>query len=410
MVELLAPGGNIYSVSAALENGADYVYIGLNGLNMRDSAKNFSLEGLKEIVDYVHSHDCRIYLATNTILKDKDISYLESILPDLNSYEVDALIVSDLGMVEIAQGYDFELHLSVQNNISNTASLKALKKLGVIRAILSRELSLMEITEIAKNSPIETEIFVHGAMCMGISGRCFLSYGLYGESANCGKCLQPCRKEWIISSSENNDSIIYNEDILIDKAYDDSYKTIFLSPQDLTMIEHIPRLMKTNVDAFKIEGRGRAADYVATATRVFREAINSYEESKTNNTRYEYNPKWMEDLKKVFNRGYDTGFYFNQPYQTSQNNQASHIKEDIGQVVNYYNKINVAELRLWNDLKLGDEIIIQGKTTGSINHKVKSMEINGLKVKKANKGQNVAIAINKKLRKNDYVYKLIERK
>ncbi|MDR3223779.1 MAG: U32 family peptidase [Methanobrevibacter sp.] len=400
MVELLAPAGNLSSFNSALKNGADSIYVGLDGSNMRNNASNFNVKDLKNLVNVSHEHDKKLYLCTNTVMKDKDIEEFKTILPEINSYEVDALIVSDLGMVDISVENHFNVHLSVQSNVTNTKTLKILKKLGVSRVILSRELSFSEIKEIAKNSPIETEVFVHGAMCMGISGRCFLSYGLYGESANCGKCLQPCRKEWKLTI-ENG----IKEEIILAKSYDETYKTNFLSAKDLTMIEHIPELMESGVDGFKIEGRGRSPDYVATSTKVFREAIDQY---NVNQKKYKFNPQWLLDLRKVFHRGFDTGFYFNQPYEISKDNDATYRKKDIGKVVNYYNKIKVAEIQLWDDLNLFDEIIIQGNTTGSINQIVESMEINGKAIKKVEKGKNVAIAIKNKIRKNDHVYKLIK--
>ncbi|MDR1820409.1 MAG: U32 family peptidase [Methanobrevibacter sp.] len=431
MVELLAPAGNLSSFNSALKNGANSIYIGLSGSNMRDNASNFNVEDLKSLTNVLHEQSKKLYLCTNTIMKDDNIKEIETILPEINSYEVDALIVSDLGMVDICVENGLNVHISVQSNVTNLRTLKILKRLGVSRTILSRELSFDEIEKIAKYSPIETEVFVHGAMCMGISGRCFLSYGLYGESANCGKCLQPCRKEWKLSrdyksldeedikknSKENNNGhnkrdIEENdkgdiEEIILTKSYDKTYKTNFLSAKDLTMIEYIPELIKSGVEGFKIEGRGRSPDYVATATRIFREAIDQYNLSQKKNEKYEFNPKWLSELKKVFHRGFDTGFYFSQPYKISKDNVATHKKKDIGKVVNYYNKIKVGEIQLWDELSIYDEIIIQGNTTGSINQIVESMEINGKAIEKVEKGKNVAIAIKDKVRKNDHVYKLI---
>ncbi|KZX11451.1 peptidase U32 family protein [Methanobrevibacter filiformis] len=411
MVELLAPAGDFSALNSAVNNGADSVYIGLNGFNMRINATNFTINNLKKAVDIAHNNSSKLYLCTNTIMKDKDINKFKELLPAIKQYGVDALIVSDIGMVDLAISNDLEVHISVQENVSNYRTLKTLKKLGISRAVLSRELNIEEIKKIAKNSPIETEVFIHGAMCMAISGRCFLSYGLYGKSANCGDCLQPCRKQWILNEDNNqntNTRIINNEskntNFLIERSKDNSYKTHFLSPKDMAMIEHIPELLKTGVDAFKIEGRARASDYVATTTKVYREAFDSYE-----NGNYKFNPKWLDDLNNVFNRGFDTGFYFIRPYEISGSNQSPIRKKDIGQIVNYYSKIKVAELKIWDDLKLGDELLIQGQTTGSIKHKVCSMEIDNERINQVKKGNNVAIAINEKVRPNDHVYKLIEK-
>lgn len=435
MVELMSPAGNFISLRAALENGADSVYIGLADNNMRANVSNFSLENVCEAVDIAHDYSSKLYLCTNTIMKDRDIKKLKFDLELIKEYEVDALIVADIGLAELASVAGITPHMSVQENISNTHALKTLKKLGVARAILSRELNIWEIAEIASNSPIETEIFIHGAMCMAVSGRCFLSYGLYGKSANCGECLQPCRKQWSLSMAQDEGSDFYYEDdakssftletcpdndpdIEVDPISSDintsiinnnnrgavAHKTSFISPNDLSMIDYVPQLLATGVDAFKIEGRARASDYVATTTRVYREAIDSAE-----NEMFIYKDSWVEDLKKVFNRGFDTGFYFNRPYEISSENQAKYTKKDIAKVVNYYSKIKVAELQLWDDLAVGDEIMVQGKTTGSITQKIESMEIDGEFVEFAKKNQNVAVAIDKKVRPNDFVYKLIKR-
>jgi putative protease len=380
MVELLSPAGNFISLRAALENGADAVYIGLENYNMRANANNFTINDLKNVSKIVKDYSSRIYLCTNIILKDKDIKILLKQLPIFNEVEIDGIILSDISLIEEVVSSGLEAHISVQENISNSYTLKTLKKLGATRAILSRELNLEEIKKIAKDSPIETEVFIHGAMCMAISGRCFLSYGLYGRSGNCGDCLQPCRKNWTLNFKENKNDMVLNnsksenESFIISKSFDESYRTNFFSPKDMAMIEHIPELIKTGVEGFKIEGRSRSPDYVATVTNVYREAIDNY---LANPYSFKFNPKWLEKLSNVFNRGFDTGFYFNQPYEISENNQSKFIKKDIGKVVNYYNKIKVAEIKIWDDLSLGDEILIQGPTTGSINHIIKSMEING---------------------------------
>ena len=435
MVELMSPAGNFISLRAALENGADSVYIGLTDNNMRANVSNFSLEEVTEAVSIAHDYSSKLYLCTNTIMKDEDIKNLELDLEMIKEFEVDALIVSDIGLVDLACEVGINPHMSVQENVSNVQTLKTLKKLGVTRAILSRELNIWEIAEIAEHSPIETEIFIHGAMCMAVSGRCFLSYGLYGKSANCGECLQPCRKQWTLAMAQNeNSDFFYPDDegsSFILETFSDgdsvgdnnkdrdnsfsgksandqgimAHKTSFISPNDLAMIDYIPQLLVTGVDAFKIEGRARGADYVATTTRVYRDAIDMVEQEM-----FTYKDSWMEDLRKVFNRGFDTGFYFNRPYEISQENQAEYTKKDIAKVVNYYSKIKVAELQLWEDLAIGDEIMIQGKTTGSVTQIIESMEIDNEFVEFAGKNQNVAVAINEKVRANDFVYKFIKRK
>lgn len=415
MVELLAPAGNFISLSSALKNGADAVYIGLEESNMRINASNFSVDDIKEASRICREHDARLYVCANTIMKDSDIERLERQLPLIKENGADGIILSDIALIDMVLENGLEAHMSVQENTTNSYALKALENLGVKRAILSRELSLDEIKKMvsklkSEGSSIETEVFIHGAMCMAISGRCFLSYGLYGRSANCGDCLQPCRKEWTLHFDESDGDDVINlaeskdESFIISRSYDDTYRTNFFSPKDMALIEHIPELIDAGIDSFKIEGRARSPDYVATAVRVYRQAIDLYEKDREN---YEYDPQWMEDLEKVFNRGFDTGFYFDAPYETSQSNQSKYVKKDIGKVVNYYNRIKVAELKIWDDLSLGDEIMVQGPTTGSITHVIGSMQIDGKSIEKAHKGSNVAIAIDEKLRESDFVYKLV---
>ena len=417
MVELLAPAGNFISLASALKNGADAVYIGLKESNMRINASNFSVEDIGEASRMCRDYNAKLYVCANTIMKDRDIERLEKQLPLIKQNGADGIILSDIALIDMVIENGLEAHMSVQENTTNSYALKALEKLGVKRAILSRELSLDEIKKMvsrlkADGSKIQTEVFIHGAMCMAISGRCFLSYGLYGRSANCGDCLQPCRKEWTLHFEESgNDDVINlaeskDESFIISQAYDNTYRTNFFSPKDMALIEHIPELIDAGIDSFKIEGRARSPDYVATAVRVYRQAIDRYERDREN---YEYDPQWMEELEKVFNRGFDTGFYFDVPYETSESNQSRYVKKDIGKVVNYYNRIKVAELKIWDDLRLGDEIMIQGPTTGSITHVIDSMQIDGKAIEKAEKGSNVAIAIDEKLRESDFVYKLVPR-
>ena len=411
MVELLAPAGNFISLRAVLENGADAVYFGLDDYNMRANAKNFSIDDLKDVSKIASEYGAKTYLCTNVILNERLAHELNDNLEAISSSEIDGLILSDIGLIEDTASHGLEAHISVQENVTNSFTLKTLKKLGAKRAILSRELSLDEIAEISKKSPIETEIFIHGAICMAISGRCFLSYGLYGRSANCGDCLQPCRKNWTLTYEKGEDNVINFSDVederfVVTGSDDGSYRTNFFSPKDMCMIEYIPELMKSGVVSFKIEGRARSPDYGAMVTGIYREAIDSYESDPLN---YHVNEEWMDELTSVFNRGFDTNFYFSTPFKTSEDNQSKYIKKDIGQVVNYYNKVKAAEIRIWDDLKIGDKIIIQGQTTGSVTHTIDSMQIEGKSVDNVKKGVNVAIAIPTKVRENDFVYKLVER-
>ncbi len=392
IVELLSPARDFAALNAAIKNGADSVYVGIEGCNMRANVSNFTLENLKDAVKQCHDADKKIYVCTNTIMKNNDIDYFKEILPVIHSYDADALIISDLGALKIARKENIDVHMSVQTNISNFEALHLLEELDVKRVVLSRELSLEEIKGIVEKTNLEIETFIHGAMCVAVSGRCFLSSSLYGKSANCGECLQPCRKRWkLISQDFDEFELVQNED-----------ESHILSPKDLCMIKNIPELIDSGINAFKIEGRARAADYVATVTRVYREAIDKYESGN-----WEFDERWMNELRGVFNRGFDTEFYFQTPYKTSAYNEAVYTKKDIGSVINYYKNVSAAEIRLWEDLKIGDEIIIQGNKTGSFFQKVESMQIRGKEIQKAKKGQNVGLFVKEKVRPNDLVYKRI---
>ena len=403
MVELLSPARDFAALNSAVKNGADSVYIGMEGCNMRAHAANFKLEDLKRAADICHETDVKLYICTNTIMKEDEIEHLKMVMPIIRDSGADAVIVSDWGALKVAREHGVPVHMSVQANISNTESLQLLEELDVERAILSRELSLDDIKRIRSGTSMEIETFVHGAMCMAVSGRCFLSSHLYDKSANCGECLQPCRKRWKLLSEDGNElSMLVSEGSVPDTTH-------ILSPRDLCMVEHVPELVESGIDAFKIEGRARPADYVATVTKVYREAIDTYNSGSWDINRDERMEGWMSELSKVFNRGFDTGFYLRKPYKISGYNESTHKKQDVGEVVNYYSRVSAAEIRLWNDLEVDDEVVIQGPTTGSLIQEVESMQINGENIQKGFKGQNVAISVVDKVRANDSVYKRIKK-
>ncbi len=400
MVELLAPARDKRSVSAAINNNADSVYVGITDYNMRANVANIDLTDIKDITKQCHDNGKKVYVCTNTIVSDNQLEKYKKQLTKLEEYDVDALIISDMGMINVANKHSIPLHLSVQANITNSEALKLYKELGVTRAVLSRELSLEDIKIIKRKSPIEIETFVHGAMCVAISGRCFLSSYFYDRNANCGECLQPCRQEWVLKSTENKELILSQPE------NNDIEKSRLLSPKDMCMIEHVPELIEAGIDAFKIEGRARAPDYVSTVTKCYSEAIKLYEDGLWDESASCMVPKWKEELKSVFNRGFDTGFYFRTPKETSLDNQATYKKVDIGQVTNFYKKINVVEIKLWDTLEIGDTIIIQGNKTGSVTDKVSSMQIDGKNVQKVT-NDSVGIKLEHVVRENDHVYKKV---
>ncbi|WP_457611695.1 U32 family peptidase [Methanocaldococcus sp.] len=390
--ELLAPANDLTCLVTAFKYGADSVYCGLKEFSMRANAKNFTREELKEGVKIARDLDKKVYLCLNTVIYEDEVDKALNILDFANSIEVDAVILTDIALMEIAKDLGLKVHASVQCNITNSLLAKYYSRYAN-RIILSRELNLEQIKEIRNKVDVELEGFVHGALCVAISGRCFLSSYLFNRHANCGDCLQPCRRRWK----------------LINEHFDGTYELVcegkyLLSPKDLCMIEHIPQLMDV-LDAFKIEGRAKNADYVMRVTKVYREAIDSV----LDNTYYDKLEYFKKELSKVYNRGYDTGFYFRRKKPDFQydkeGNVSKYRKVEIGRVVNYYKKIGVAEIELWNELKVGDTILIIGKTTGCVEETVKEMQINHKFVERANKTR-VGVKLNNRVREGDKVYLL----
>ena len=264
-VELLSPAGDFASLRAAVENGADAIYFGLKQLNMRAAANNFSLADMKKVVDYCHKNKVKAYLTLNTIIYDDEIKKAEKILKEAKKAKVDAIIVWDLAIMQLCKKLKLKTHLSTQANITNSETIKFYKKLGVKRINLARELSLEQIKKL--KSDVEIEAFVHGALCVSISGRCFISQSLYSKSANRGKCLQPCRREYEIKDKETGFKL-------------DLGNNYILSPKDLCALPILDKLIKAKIGALKIEGRNRSPEYIAVTTRVYREAIDSYYNKK----------------------------------------------------------------------------------------------------------------------------------
>ncbi len=401
MVKLLSPARDLTCLKTAINYGADEVYCGLNNLNMRYTTKNFTEEELKEGVIYAHNNNKKVNLCVNTIIYENDLKKLENIFDFANSIEVDSVIVSDIGAMLLAKEYGLNIHISVQSNITNSLSAKFYSKYAK-RIILSRELSLNSVKTIKNNLKnnninIELEGFVHGALCVAVSGRCFLSSYLFNRNANCGDCLQPCRRSWKLINEHNDGSY----ELICKGKY-------LLSPKDICTIEYVPQLMDV-LDSFKIEGRGKNADYVMRTTRIYREAIDSVLNGTYNIEKVEY---FKKELLKVYNREYDTGFYFrdktnNHDFQhNKEGNLSPYTKIEIGTVLNFYKKPSVAEIKLTGNLNVGDKIIIMGNKTGCIEETVKSIQINNKNINKGEKGQNIGVKLNNIVRENDKVYLL----
>ncbi len=310
--ELVAPAGDIEKLKTAIEYGADAVYVGGEGFNLRMGATNLTIEEIKAATSWVHERGKKIYVALNIFARNYHVKGIRSYVKKLAEIPVNAVIVSDPGIFltvrEIAP--HIPIHLSTQANTTNAKSVEFWHQQGMKRAVLARELTLGEIKEITNNSPIETEVFVHGAMCMSYSGRCLLSSFMANRHANLGDCSNSCRWQYILKEEKRPDETY--------PIVEDESGTFILSSKDLCMIQHIPELVHAGVTAWKIEGRMKSQYYVAAVTRIYREALDRYFADPDG---YVYDQKWLSELEKVSHREYGTGFFFgNQGY----NSQTTH--------------------------------------------------------------------------------------
>ena len=368
-VELLAPAGDLDKLKFAIIYGADAVYIGGQTFGLRAAAKNFSLQQMKEGIEFAHSRGKKIFLTLNIIPHNEDINELENYIMDIKELGFDAVILSDPGTLMFVKKHapNLEIHLSTQANNTNYMSAAFWHEQGVKRVILARELSFDEIREIREKTPssLELEAFVHGAMCISYSGRCLLSNYLNNRDANRGACSQPCRWEYsLVEKSRPGEYIPVEES---------ENGTFFFNSKDLCMIEHIPELVKSGLDSLKIEGRMKSVYYVANIVRAYREAIDTYYK---NPECYEYNPSWYDEIRKASHREFTKGFYNNKPTEKDQlYTSSSYIREYdfIGIVKSYNSETRVAMIEQRNHFKIGDDIEIMGPGYVSFEQKIKSI-------------------------------------
>ena len=381
--ELLAPAGDFPSLIAAIEAGADAVYFGLKDFNMRSSAKNFTIKDLDKIKKLCQNK-VKKYLTLNSIIYDNELSKLESIIKKVKG-KIDAIICWDLSVINLCKKYKIPFHISTQASVSNSSSAKFYKNLGAERIVLARELNFAQIKKITKI--IDVECFIHGAMCVSISGRCFTSQFLCNKSANRGECLQYCRRPYLIEDEEGHELKLENNRVM--------------SAKDLCTLPFIEQLKKAGIKAFKIEGRSRPPEYVKTLVSVYRTALDK------KLTKEEIKEK-LNELKKVYNRGFSSGFYLGLPtsddFSKSEDGEAKEKKLILGEVIKYWPKVSAAAIKLkTQDLNLNDEIYIIGKETGPLRVKVTRMEIDHKEIKRAEKDQLVGIKV-PKCKKGDSVY------
>lgn len=400
--ELLSGVGNFSCAIAAIKNGADAVYFGIKEYNMRDLGTNFKESEMPKLMNYLHQNNAKGYLALNTIVFDKELKRVNKILDTAKKSNVDAVILSDLGVLALAKKHNLNCFLSTQASVSNYLAVKEFAKLGVKRIILARELDLNQIkkiTRFAHKIGVEIEVFVHGAMCIAVSGRCFLSHEIFGKSANRGKCLQPCRRAFFLDGSAPN---FEKKELYLEGG-------TILSPKDLKTISFLDKIIASGVDSLKIEGRTKPADYVAITTKCYREAIDSVKNKTFSKSKIDY---WNAELEKVYNRGFSDGFFFSTPNgKDLASGQGSFQKQkriQIGFVVNYYPKVGVAEIKVIDNIKLNDELIFEGKTT-FLKQRLDSMESHHKKINFAKKGDLIGVKVNERVRINDLVFKLVER-
>jgi U32 family peptidase len=399
---LLSPVGSFDMLISAIDAGCNAVYLGIKGINMRERARNFTLNDLPKVVKYAHERKVEVYLTLNTIIFDNEIKKIKKILDKAKKSKVDAIIAWDLSVIKLAREKKIPVHLSTQASVSNIEAIKEYYKLGIKRFVLARELSLDQIKKIiiqAKkiSKDIEIETFIHGAMCVSLSGRCFLSQFLYGDktSANRGKCIQPCRREYIVKDKETNKELEIKNNFI-------------LSPKDLNTILFIDRLIKIKIDVFKIEGRAKGAEYVKIVTESYKEAIDLFFKKKLTT---DIKKKLYKKLDTVYNRGFSDGFYQGKPidqWTDAYGNKSKTKKTYLGKITNVFKKINVIEIKLEvKDLKLNDNILIIGDKVGTLQEKVKSIQRDvNTPLKIAKKGEVVAIKLSssKLPKKNDKVY------
>ena len=403
MREIPAAVGSLECLRAAIKSGADSVYFGVGELNMRShSAENFKVEDLPEIATICKSANVRNYLTLNTIIYDDDFDEMKKILDAAKNSGVDAVIACDMAVIKYANSAGLSVHSSTQLNISNIEAVEFYSKYVDV-VVLARELKLEQIRKIcdgirARNirgpsgELVKVEIFCHGALCVSISGKCYMSLATHGFSANRGKCFQTCRRKYKVIDEEDGNELI------VDNNY-------VMSPKDLCTIGFLDKILDSGVDILKIEGRARGADYVYTVTKTYKEAAENYFSGTYSQEKIE---KWINELSKVFNRGFwHGGYYLGKElgeWANCSGSQATQKKFLIGKVVHYYDKINIAHLDIEEIIKFGDELIITGSTTGIVEFIVGEVFKNGELVEGEVKGKDVSVKVPEKVRKNDRVW------
>jgi putative protease len=403
MIEIMSPAGSYDSLMAAIQAGAGSVYFGVGVLNMRArSAANFTLDDLRQITDICHEHNVKTYLTVNTIVYNDEIEQAHKLLDAAKECQVTAIIASDMAVIQYARQIGLEIHLSTQCNVTNLEAVRYYAQFADV-VVLGRECTLVQIADICKavkeqhitgpkGELVKIEIFVHGALCMAVSGRCYLSLDNYNFSSNRGACNQPCRRAYRIIDEENE----------IELKVDNPY---ILSPKDLCTIGILDKILKAGVSILKIEGRGRPPEYVNVVTQCYHEAIETIANGTYTQERV---AEWTQRLRSVYNRDFWGGYYLGcktGEWADHYGSQATRVKHRIGKVTNFFSKLSVAEIRVEEDpLTVGDEIIITGNTTGVYEDRVTEIRVDTVPAEQALKGTYCSIPVRSVVHRGDQVF------
>ena len=404
--EIMAPVGSRESLMAAIQAGADSVYFGIGQLNMRShSANHFTIDDLHDIAQTCKVHGIKSYLTVNTVIYDGDIATMHTIIDAAKAANITAVIASDVAVMMYCSEVGVEIHLSTQLNISNIDALKFYARFADV-VVLARELNMNQVEEIyrqikeedirgPRGELIRIEMFCHGALCMAVSGKCYMSLHDANRSANRGECVQICRRSYTVTDNETGNQLE------IDNQY-------IMSPKDLKTVRFIDRMMQAGVRVFKIEGRARGPEYVYTVVRCYKEALASVLNGSFTE---EKKAEWDERLAKVFNRGFWDGYYQGQTmgeWTKEYGNKATEKKVLVGKVIKYFSQLGVAEIAVEaSELELNDHLLITGTTTGVMYFDAKEIRYELQPVAKAAKGTRVSIPVPDKVRPNDKVFKLV---
>lgn len=405
--EIMAPVGSYESLMAAIQGGADSVYFGIEKMNMRShSSNNFTFEDLEKIVSVCNEHHIKSYLTVNTVVYSEELALMKQIVDAAKQNNITAIIASDISVIQYAQEIGVEVHISTQLNITNIESLKFYSNFADV-IVLARELNINQISKINQaikeqkitgpsGNLVKIEMFVHGALCMAISGKCYLSLHEKNYSANRGACLQTCRKAYIVTEKESGNQLE------IDNEY-------IMSPKDLCTIKFLNKLLDAGVSVLKIEGRARPPEYVKTVSECYSEAVQAYADGDFNEEKI---ANWTERLATVFNRGFWDGYYLGQKlgeWSHKYGSRATKRKIYVGKTTNYFSKIKVAEFLIeTNNLNVGDEILITGPTTGVVQTQVEEIRVDLKNTQTARKGVRCSVPIESLIRRSDKLFKIVD--